>query len=206
MDEATLARAMEPFFTTKGVGKGTGLGLAMVHGFTAQSGGRLVLQSTPGAGTVAELWLPQADVAAPSALPASAGLAPTAPKPIRGLAVLVVDDDPLVLVSTAGMLEDLGHTSVEAKSGQEALGVLRGGRPVDLVVTDYAMPGMTGLQLAEELHRHWPQLPVVLATGYAELQGTTINRLTRLPKPFGKVALAEAIEECLHELAQRKRS
>ena len=206
MDEATLARAMEPFFTTKGVGKGTGLGLAMVHGFTAQSGGRLVLQSTPGAGTVAELWLPQADVAAPSALPASAGLAPTAPKPIRGLAVLVVDDDPLVLVSTAGMLEDLGHTSVEAKSGQEALGVLRGGRPVDLVVTDYAMPGMTGLQLAEELHRHWPQLPVVLATGYAELQGTTINRLTHLPKPFGQVALAEAIEECLHELAQRKRS
>jgi CheY-like chemotaxis protein len=206
MDEATLARAMEPFFTTKDVGKGTGLGLAMVHGFTAQSGGRLVLQSTPGAGTVAELWLPQADVAAPSALPASAGPEPDAPKPIGGLAVLVVDDDPLVLVSTAGMLEDLGHTSVEAKSGQEALGVLRGGRPVDLIVTDYAMPGMTGLQLAEELHRHWPQLPVVLATGYAELQGRAIDRLTRLPKPFGQEALAEAIEECLHDLAQRKRS
>ena len=197
MDEATLARAMEPFFTTKGVGKGTGLGLAMVHGFAAQSGGRLVLRSMPGAGTLAELWLPQADVATPPTLPASAGLEPTAPKPTRRLAVLMVDDDPLVLTSTAGMLEDLGHTTVEAKSGQEALGLLRGGRQFDLVITDYAMPGMTGLQLAEELHRHWRQLPVVLATGYAELQGTAINRLTRLPKPFGQEALAEAIEECL---------
>jgi nitrogen-specific signal transduction histidine kinase/CheY-like chemotaxis protein len=206
MDEATLAHAMEPFFTTKGVGKGTGLGLPMVHGFAAQSGGRLVLQSTPGAGTLAELWLPQADVAAPSALPASVGPEPTAPQPTRRLAVLVVDDDPLVLASTAGMLEDLGHTAVEAESGQEALDLLRGGRQFDLVVADYAMPGMTGLQLADELHRHWPQLPVVLATGYAELQGTAINRLTRLPKPFGQEALAEAIEECLHWVAQRKRS
>jgi FixJ family two-component response regulator len=68
------------------------------------------------------------------------------------------------------------------------------------------MPGMTGLQLAEELHRHWPQLPVVLATGYAEIQGTTISRLTRLPKPFGQELLAEAIEQCLHELSKRKRS
>jgi FixJ family two-component response regulator len=67
------------------------------------------------------------------------------------------------------------------------------------------MPGMTGLQLAEELHRHWRQLPVVLATGYAELQGTAINRLTRLPKPFGQEALAEAIEDCLHSVAQRER-
>jgi CheY-like chemotaxis protein len=206
MDEATLAHAMEPFFTTKGVGKGTGLGLPMVRGFAAQSGGQLVLQSTPGAGTLAELWLPQADVAAPSALPASGGPEPTAPRPTRRLAVLVVDDDPLVLASTAGMLEDLGHTAVEAKSGQEALDLLRGGRRFDLVVADYAMPGMTGLQFAEELHRHWPQLPVVLATGYAELQGTAINRLTRLPKPFGQEALAEAIEECLHWVAQRKRS
>jgi signal transduction histidine kinase/CheY-like chemotaxis protein len=198
MDEATLARAMEPFFTTKGVGKGTGLGLAMVHGFAAQSGGRLVLQSTPGSGTVAELWLPQADVAAPSTLPASVGPDPTAPMPIRRLAVLVVDDDPLVLASTAGMLEDLGHLSVEAESGPEALAILRGGRSFDLVVTDYAMPGMTGLQLTEELHRQWPRLPVVLATGYAELQETTPNRLTRLAKPFGQEALAEAIEACLH--------
>jgi CheY-like chemotaxis protein len=198
MDEATLARAMEPFFTTKGVGKGTGLGLAMVHGFAAQSGGRLVLRSTPGAGTLAELWLPQADVGVPSALPASAGPESTAPKPTRRLAVLVVDDDPLVLSSTAGMLEDLGHITIEAESGQEALDLVRAGRRFDLVVTDYAMPGMTGLQLAEELHRHRRQLPVVLATGYAELQGTAINRLTRLSKPFGQEALAEAIEECLH--------
>jgi CheY-like chemotaxis protein len=165
---------------------------------TAEGSFRLVLRSTPGAGTLAELWLPQADLAAPPALPASAGPEPTAPKPTRHLAVLVVDDDPLVLASTSGMLEDLGHTTAEAESGQEALGLMRGGRQFDLVITDYAMPGMTGLQLADELHRHWRQLPVVLATGYAELQGTAIHRLTRLPKPFGQEALAEAIEECLH--------
>ena len=120
--------------------------------------------------------------------------------------MLAVDDDPLVLAITSGMLEDLGHTMIEAESGQEALDLLRGGRRVGLVVTDYAMPGMTGLQLAEELHRHWPQLPIVLATGYAGLQGTAIDRLTRLAKPFGQEALAEAIEECLHSMAQRKRS
>jgi CheY-like chemotaxis protein len=177
----------------------------MVHGFAAQSGGRLVLRSTR-AGTLAELWLPQADVAAPPALPASAGPEPTALKPTRRLAVLIVDDDPLVLASTAGMLEDLGHITVEAESGQEALDILRAGRRFDLIVTDYAMPGMTGLQLAEELHRHRLQIPVVLATGYAELQGTAINRLARLSKPFGQDALAQAIEECLHWVAQRKRS
>jgi CheY-like chemotaxis protein len=199
MDDATLARAMEPFFTTKGVGKGTGLGLAMVHGFAAQSGGRFALQSTPGVGTSAELWLPRAEVVAPSALPTSvAGPEPIAPATHR-LAVLVVDDDPLVLASMAGMLEDLGHATAEAESGQEALKLLRGGRQFDLVVTDYAMPGMSGLQLVEELHRHWPQLPVVLATGYAELQGAAVGKLTRLSKPFKQEALAEAIEECLQQ-------
>jgi CheY-like chemotaxis protein len=197
MDEATLARAMEPFFTTKGVGKGTGLGLAMVHGFAAQSGGRLILRSSPGAGTSAELWLPQADVAAAPIPPAGTGQEPTAPERTRHLVVLMVDDDPLVLASAAGMLEDLGHTAVEAKSGQEALDLLRGGRRFDLIITDYAMPGMTGLHLAEEVHRHWRKLPVVLATGYADLQGSAINQLTRLPKPFGQEALAGAIEECL---------
>jgi CheY-like chemotaxis protein len=204
MDDATLARAMEPFFTTKGVGKGTGLGLAMVHGFAAQTGGRLILQSTPGAGTLAELWLPQADLAAPSTLRSGAEPEPTAPELTRQLAVLVVDDDPLVLSSIAGMLEDLGHTPVEAESGLGALDLLRGGRRLDLVVTDYAMPGMTGLQLAEEVHRHWPQLPIVLATGYAEVQGPAIRRLTRLAKPFKQEALAEAIDESLHSVAQRR--
>ena len=195
MDEGTLAQAMEPFFTTKGVGRGTGLGLSMVHGLAAQSGGRLLLRSRKGAGTEAELWLPRAE--------ASMAVDPAAPPPEPSSAtaagrrtVMVVDDDPLVLASAAAMLDDLGHIAVEAGSGQEALALLRAGAQVDLVITDYAMPGMTGLQLAEELHRLRPRLAVLLATGYAELQGTVASGLARLAKPFSQEALAEAMERC----------
>ncbi len=128
MDKETLRRAMEPFFTTKGVGKGTGLGLPMVHGFAEQSGGRFILRSQQGSGTTAELWLPVA-VAAPSA--------PTIDKAdnqktipamkTRSLVVLAVDDDPLVLMNTVGMLEKgiSGHVVFQAFSGAEALDILR---------------------------------------------------------------------------------
>lgn len=191
MDEATLAQAMEPFFTTKGVGKGTGLGLSMVHGFAAQSGGLLLLRSRKGAGTVSELWLPRAEA---KATPAAAGPEPAPTKPSRRRIVLVVDDDPLVLASTAAMLDDLGHAAVEARSGQEALELVRLGTQVDLVITDYAMPGMTGLQLAEELHRLRPRLAVLLASGYAELHGTAASGFAQLAKPFAQEALAQAIE------------
>jgi signal transduction histidine kinase len=194
MDEPTLTQAMEPFFTTKGVGKGTGLGLSMVHGLAAQSGGQFFLHSSKGAGTTAELWLPRAEMATAAAAPRPE---PPPAKPARRHAVLVVDDDPLVLASTAAMLEDLGHTAVEAESGREALELLRAGTEVDLVITDYSMPGMTGLQLAEELHRLRPRLPVLLATGYAELQGTAAAGLARLAKPFGQEALAQAIDRCV---------
>ncbi|TDH64358.1 response regulator [Dankookia rubra] len=192
MDEATLAQAMEPFFTTKGVGKGTGLGLPMVHGLAAQSGGRFLLRSTLGVGTVAELWLPQA--AAPAAQRARVAAAPA---PARRGTLLLVDDDPLVLASTAAMLEDLGHSVVEAASAAEALDRLRGGLAADLVITDYAMPGMTGLELAEALRRLRPGLPVLLATGYAELQGEVPHGLPRLDKPFEQAALARATDACL---------
>ena len=139
MDEQTLARATEPFFTTKGVGKGTGLGLSMVHGLAEQSGGTLVLKSRKGHGTTAEMWLPVA-----------AGDAETmSPKGQQALSVgssnkriLVVDDDPLVLLNTATMAEELGHTVFDAHSGRQALAILER-EPVDLIVTDYAMPGMT---------------------------------------------------------------
>ena len=134
----------------------------------------------------------------------TAGPEPAPAKPARRRTVLVVDDDPLVLASTAEMLEDLGHAAVEAESGQEALELLRGGARMDLVVTDYAMPGMTGLQLAEELHRLQPRLPVLLATGYAELQGTALSGLVRLSKPFGQEELAGAIEGCLGAVAPRQ--
>lgn len=193
MDEAVLRHAMEPFFTTKGVGKGTGLGLSMVHGLAAQSGGQFLLHSRKGAGTVAELWLPQTAAAVISAVPRPS---PPPALPVRRRTVLLVDDDPLVLASTAAMLEDIGHDVVEAESGRQALELLGGGTQVDIVMTDYAMPGMTGLQLAEMLHRIRPRLGVLLATGYAEVPGTEIVGLSRLAKPFGQAALVQAIEEC----------
>jgi CheY-like chemotaxis protein len=189
MDEETLAKAAEPFFTTKGVGKGTGLGLAMVHGVAAQSGGQLVLRSRKGEWTAAELWLP---VAAPVAVEAEAA-SPDAPDQTRRLTVLAVDDDTLVLVNTAYMLEDLGHDVIQASSGREALELVRSGRPIDLVVTDQAMPQMSGTQLAAMIRAERPDLPVLLATGYAEMAPGCDPGLPRLAKPFMQKDLAQAI-------------
>ena len=145
MDEETLGRATEPFFTTKGVGKGTGLGLSMVHGFAEQSGGRLILRSQKDKGTTAELWLPVAKASAQPVTPAQAAPAKT----VRPLTILAVDDDALVLMNTVSMLEDLGHAVFEAYSGKEALEILRREDSIDLVVTDQAMPKMTGTELAK---------------------------------------------------------
>jgi signal transduction histidine kinase len=192
MDRETLARATEPFFTTKGAGKGTGLGLSMVHGLAAQSGGALALRSAPGEGTTAELLLP---VAPAETAAAAAPLRAAAPAPDgSALEVLVVDDDPLVGAGTADMLEDLGHAVELASSAREALEILSAGRSFDLVITDHAMPGMTGLQLAESLRESRPGLPVVLATGYADLPASgELAALSRLSKPFTQDELAAAI-------------
>jgi CheY-like chemotaxis protein len=165
MDEETLRRATEPFFTTKGVGKGTGLGLSMVHGFAEQSGGRLILHSQKGRGTTAELWLPAAETS-PQAVAAAQAVPEIS---LRPLTILAVDDDVLVLMNAIGMLEDLGHTVFEAYSGQEALEILRREESVDLVVTDQAMPKMTGTELAKVIRNEWPDIPVLLATGYADM-------------------------------------
>lgn len=195
MDEATLARAAEPFFTTKGVGKGTGLGLAMVHGVAEQSDGRLVLKSRKGEGTTAELWLPVAKIdAEPFGQNKQPALAETA-RAIGPLLVLAVDDDRLVLTNTTAMLEDLGHTVLEAAGGTQALDILRRGGAVDLVITDQAMPDLTGVQLAETIQHEWPNLPVILATGYAELPPGPGAHLPRLAKPFGQAALSRAIAD-----------
>jgi PAS domain S-box-containing protein len=193
MDEATLKRAAEPFFTTKGVGKGTGLGLSMVHGLAAQSGGQLVLRSRPGEGTTAELWLPVAVRAAVSvrAPPDAAGSASTT----RPLVVLAVDDDRLVLMNTVAMLEDMGHTVLEATSGQQALDLLRQHATLDLLITDQAMPQMTGLQLAETVLAERPDLPIILATGYAEVPRDV--SLPKLAKPFFQEDLARAISQAV---------
>ena len=189
MDAATMARAMEPFFTTKGVGKGTGLGLSMVHGMAEQIGGRLTLGSESGKGTTAELWLPVADSAAAGPAAAPRGAATAAG---TALTILVVDDDRLVLVNTCAMLEELGHTVVEATSGREALERLQHAR-FDLMVTDHAMPQMTGTQLAEAARRQSPGLPVLLVSGYADLPAGTATTLPKLTKPFSIDDLARAI-------------
>jgi PAS domain S-box-containing protein len=202
MDEETLARAAEPFFTTKGIGKGTGLGLSMVHGLAEQSGGRLSLASRPGVGTTVTLWLPVAaceDVAAAAeAKPVAATALPVEPRP---LVIVAVDDDPLVLMNTTAMLEDMGHRVIDALSGPEALQKLGDAGTVDLVITDHAMPAMTGSQLAQQIRARWPSLPVVLATGYAELPPGGNEDLPKLSKPFSQAELARVVEQSVRALA-----
>ena len=192
MDQATRSRALEPFFTTKGPGKGTGLGLPMVHGLARQSGGRFALKSRVGEGTTAELWLP-VDEAASAAI--EQGRAPPPPQADRQhalLVVLAVDDDDLVLTNTVAMLEDLGHTAIGAPSGKAALEILRQDNSIDLVITDQIMPQMTGLQLAAAIKTEWPKLPVLIATGFAETPSGSLG-FARLAKPFTQAELAEKL-------------
>jgi CheY-like chemotaxis protein len=190
MDETTLRRATEPFFTTKEPGKGTGLGLSMVHGLAEQFGGRFDMQSRPGEGTVAELWLP---VAAKATQPAEA---PHRRDPDAEMAlplvILAVDDDPLVLTNTAAMLEDLGHTCFAVSSAAEALEILNNDDTIDLVITDQIMPRMTGLQLADAIRRQW-QIPVLLVTGFAEIEPGDAGTVPKLAKPFTQAELAAQI-------------
>lgn len=202
MDAETLSKAMEPFFSTKGVGKGTGLGLSMVQGLVEQSGGRLVLKSRPKEGTTVEMWLPVAEVEAPSEPVQAEKPRAAASRPLK---VLAVDDDALVLMNTVAMLEDIGHTVFAATSGGEALSILEREKGIDLVVTDQAMPHMTGLQLAQAIRRQWPDLPIILATGYAELPAESDIDLPKLAKPFFQNDLADAIAAVLRDESRGRR-
>jgi len=196
MDDVTLAKAAEPFFTTKGPGKGTGLGLSMVQGLAAQSGGLLRICSEPNQGTTVNLWLPRAK-SSPAEVVRSVGPVATTPS-VSPCAVLVVDDDLLVLTGMAAMIEDLGHTAIEAHSGPEALALLASGLKAQIVVTDHAMPVMTGMQLAERIQHQFPGLPIILATGYAELPGDPAARgIARLAKPCSQSEIALAIDSAL---------
>ncbi len=192
MDEATLARATEPFFTTKGVGKGTGLGLSMVDGLTGQSGGKLLVESVVGRGTTIELWFPIATDVDEIAVGGSAD-AKDVPQTKRQLCVLAVDDDNLVLANIAAMLEDLGHKVIAVGSGALAIEEVDSMAAIDVLITDQAMPGMTGVQLIEAVRARRPALPVILATGYAELPQGASASIGRLSKPFTQRALAEAL-------------
>jgi PAS domain S-box-containing protein len=195
MSEATLARAQEPFFTTKGIGKGTGLGLSMVHGFTAQSGGAMRIGSEPGKGTTVTMWLPRAQEGARMA-EAKAEVSPS--KEAKSLRVLLVDDDILVSMGAADMLLDLGHSVTEAQSGVHALKLLKTDLPFDIVVTDYAMPGMNGFELAQRIKEINPKLPIVLATGYAELPADRAIQFGHLSKPYTAQDLAAALNAAVN--------
>ena len=198
MDEATLARAVEPFFSTKGFSKGTGLGLSMVHGLALQLGGALTIKSKVGLGTNVELWLPQTDERGE----ASAG-APEA-EPMRGRgAALLVDDEAGVRLSTADMLADLGYDVIEAASAEEALRLLASGAQVHLVISDHLMPGMSGADLAQAVRERYPDLAVLILSGYADVEGVVPN-LPRLTKPFRKDELAASLAELMRTQARRR--
>jgi CheY-like chemotaxis protein/two-component sensor histidine kinase len=188
MDESTLARAVEPFFSTKGVGKGTGLGLSMVHGLASQLGGALTISSRPGLGTNVELWLPRSSVDPKDIEPSA-----DAPEGQVGRGtVLLVDDEELVRMSTADMLLDLGYHVIEAGSAEEALRLVHEGLAPTVLVTDHLMPGMNGTDLAHSLRSDNPDLPVLLVSGYAESEGVAPD-LARLTKPFRKAELAASL-------------
>ena len=193
MDEATLARAGEPFFTTKGIGKGTGLGLPMVQGFAEQSGGRFRPEKPQRQGDDSRaLASGGAQISQVAAVTEDKPSSPVLPRP---LTVLVVDDDSLVLTNMAAMLDDIGHRVFEAASARRALCILRREEDIDLVITDQAMPRMTGIELIAAINSEWPDLPTILATGYAELPPETNPLQPRLAKPFRQHDLVQAVEQ-----------
>ena len=196
MDERTLARAAEPFFTTKGVGKGTGLGLSMVQGLAEQSGGKLRLDSKLGYGTTATLWLRATDapVEKREQIPEVARASSPA-------CILLVDDDSLVRATACALLEDAGYKVFTAESGPDALEIAAKEPTIDILVTDQIMPYMTGLQLVEAIRSIRPELPAILATGYAELSRPMPANSVRLAKPFRVAELTRLIEERLQKSA-----
>ena len=176
------------------------MGLSMVHGLAAQSGGLLKIHSEPDVGTTIELWLPRAMTSAVSVsrLTQSTEASPaTAP-----CKVLIVDDDQLVMTGTSAMVDDLGHESIEAHSAEEALSKLESGMEIDVVITDHAMPVMTGLQLAARIQERYPGLPIILATGYAELPSEPAAMgLLKLAKPCTQHDIAVAIHRAMRSQA-----
>jgi signal transduction histidine kinase/CheY-like chemotaxis protein len=192
MSPETLKKAIEPFFSTKPVGKGTGLGLSMVHGLAVQLGGTLDLSSVVGKGTTATLVLPVTD-----RKPEAADTANVMRHAARSAVILFVDDDPLIAMSTTEMLEDLGHRVIPATSGRHALEILKSDEPLDLMMTDHMMPGMTGIELAAYSREMRPSLPVLLATGYADLPEGAQLDLPRLAKPYHQDQLRDRLDQLL---------
>jgi CheY-like chemotaxis protein len=188
-----IEKVMEPFFTTKDVGKGTGLGLSMVYGFAKQSEGSFRLQSELGKGTRAEIWLPRATDTALAA--GSTEVVDDEPTPTPSLRILLVDDHEEVRGTTAALLQELGHSVTEAASGTEAIAALKKNGSCDLLISDYAMPALSGTDLVRKLRKVKPELPCIIITGYADgeaVEGRPDDVMV-LPKPFTPAKLSEAI-------------
>ncbi|SDB73829.1 response regulator [Belnapia rosea] len=194
MSAATLARASEPFFTTKPLGQGTGLGLAMARGFAHQSDGGFVIESVLGQGTTVTLWFPEAIGVSAASDPAPSGN--TAPF-VPAARILVVDDDAMVREVLVGEMKEQGYRVFQAGDGLEALAQLDKGMAVDLLISDFSMPGMNGLTLIQEARRRRPALPALLLTGYADasvrsaLEGAEARSTALLRKPVSGAELAE---------------
>jgi PAS domain S-box-containing protein len=189
-----LEKVMEPFFTTKEMGKGSGLGLSMVYGFAQQSDGAFRIASKVGEGTTAELWLPRA----PKALMKKAAPPPERKRRRKSprLRLLLVDDHPEVRTTTAAVLEELGHTVVQAANGAEALSALESGEcECDLLISDYAMPNLSGTEFLREARRLCPDVPALIITGYADAEaiGDRPDGVEILLKPFTPTTLEAAI-------------
>nr|WP_205964424.1 response regulator [Ramlibacter agri] len=199
-----LAKVFDPFFTTKPVGRGTGLGLSQVYGFARQSGGIARLRSVEGQGTVVELLFPQADSEAEE--PTSMrNQEPAVPAQAGSCHILVVEDDPDVRRVIVECLSLIGYRVTEAANGHEALQQLETIKP-DLLVVDYAMPDMTGAEVISEARKRIGDIPVILATGYADM--AAVERLAGRPrilrKPFDIAQLGDAVASVLDEVKERE--
>ena len=198
-----LEKVTEPFYSTKELGKGTGLGLSMVYGFTKQSGGTMRIESELGTGTTVTLWLPAADKSEPVPERRTEELssAPTAP-----LHILLVDDTESVRATTAALLEDLGHRITQARTAPNALEILdEAVTAFDLILTDYAMPRMSGGELIERAREKMPDIPALIVTGYADATqiGVHAGDVPILTKPFTVSQLKLALDTVARHRARQ---
>jgi CheY-like chemotaxis protein len=199
MPPDVVERAMEPFFTTKPLGQGTGLGLSMIYGFARQSDGQVGIESAVGQGTTVKIFLPRFHGAEGSREAAS--LTPDIPASPSGETVLVVEDEPVVRELIVEVLEDLGYRSLQTSDGPAGLRILQSDEPVDLLVTDLGLPGMNGRQMAETARLHRPDLKVLFITGYAETatasSGFLDPGMEMITKPFSVEALAHRVRQMI---------
>ena len=193
MSDDVLAKAFEPFFTTKEVGKGSGLGLSMVHGVVTQSGGSVAIDSKVGQGTTVRVYLPRAPIAAMGESPKEAAVASSG----GNATILVVDDDPDVREVAVNCLLSLGYRILQAENGDAALVMLERERGIDLMLVDVAMPGMNGIELVRRARARDPQLRALFATGYASAKPVDLGGDSLLKKPYRVDALAQSVQAAL---------